>query len=162
MDPQGILRSATTQARKLTRRPRSRRLTFTYDASGVRLHSRTDRMKAAPPSEPLGASPADDTVVAELRDAQGATIYRARIVGALPSDVELFEPDGTIRRERFVPEKGMFTVVVPADRRADRVVVHAGTRVSTDPIDVSDAERIEDRVVLGSFDIAAPRKGDQQ
>lgn len=160
MDPRRMLRSVTNEVRKRTDRPRSRRLTFAYDAEGVRLQRHTDRMKQAPPSQPLDRSPADDAVVAEVRDAAGTAVYRAQINDALPSSAEVFDPDGSIRRERYVPERGMFTVVVPIDRRSDHVVVDAGPAVATEPLDVSSAERVGQRIVLGRFGLTAPPEGD--
>ncbi len=157
MDPLKSVRQAIGARRRRDDGPQSRRLTFAYDEQGVRLVRHADRAKPAPSSDSLDGVPHERTVVAEVRSANGEAIYRRSIPGALPTDVELFEPDGSMRREPLVMKQGVFTVVVPLTDVADHVVVDAGPQVAIPQFEVSaDAKQRNDRVLLGRFPLEAP------
>ena len=163
MDPLKSVRRAVGSVRRRNDGPRSRRLTFAYDERGIRLVRHTDRAKPAPPTDSLEGVPNERAVVAEVRSAGGAAIYRRVIPGALPTDVELFEPDGSMRREPFTLEKGVFTVVVPLDDAADHVVVDAGPEVPIPQFEVSpDARQTNERVQLGRFPLEASAAQDDR
>lgn len=160
MDPREQIRRATDTVRKRTGRPRSRRLTFAFDERGVRLHRSTDRLKAAPVTDPLGEIAHVETVVAEVRTANGETIYRKQIPNAFPADAEIFDPDGTMHREPVEIRRGVFTVIVPIDRRADHVLVDAGPLVRITQFEVAGRDdRPNERIPLGRFPLEAQRTG---
>jgi hypothetical protein len=119
--------------------PRSIRLTYAYDESGVRIIDRTPVTKPVPPSvedrpaftpTARGAEPAlpSHAVVAELRSGYDATTYRQIVENAIPNDVEVFEPgvERGARRHPVPLPKGVFTVIVPDDEQAESVVLLAG------------------------------------
>lgn len=121
------------EAGSQARRP-AIRLTFAYDESGVRVIDRTPVDKPVPPSvdSPPAARAADappplprDAVVTELRSQDDATTYRQVVTGAIPRDVEVFDPDleRGVRRHAVPLRAGVFTVIVPDDERAESVVL---------------------------------------
>jgi hypothetical protein len=106
--------------------PRSKRLIFAYDATGVHLTRETTREKPAPRGDELSRPPPPDHLWVEVRDPDGAVVYRRTLVNAIPQDTEVFEPDGRIRSVPHTPDTGVFTVVVPFDTRTVEAVVVAG------------------------------------
>ena len=105
---------------------RSERLTFEWDAAGVRLSRRITREKGAPRGDDLERPPRPDSLWIEVRDAGGTVQYRRGLRDAINQRAEVFEPDGTIQSVPYAPETGVFTVVVPVDRRAREAVILAG------------------------------------
>jgi hypothetical protein len=109
---------------------RAIRLTVAYDETGVRVIDRTPVEKPVPPqslSFDLAALPAH-AVVAELRGAGDATVYRQIVEQALPETTEVFE-QGVERgmwRHPVPQTKGVFTLIVPDDAAAESVVLLAG------------------------------------
>ena len=112
-------------------RPRedSLRLTFQYDSSGIRLIRRTRRGKPAPRSDPGGRPAAADRIFLELRSRDGRTTYRQILRDPIPQSAEVFEPDGTIRSVPVRRPSGVFSVVIPSERRNDHLVILAGPAV---------------------------------
>lgn len=153
-------RQLANVVRRRAGRPRSRRLTFAYDEQGVRLVSHADRMKPAPPSDHLDAEPGRATIVAELRSRDDALVYRRTIPEAIPRGVEVFSPDGSIRRvDRALPS-GSFSVVVPLERRAGSVVLVAGPGVPIERLGARpDDARAGRRTILGRFPLVADDAG---
>jgi hypothetical protein len=106
---------------------RSERLTFEWDAAGVRLRRRITREKPAPRGDDLDTAPRPEGVWIEVRGAGGEVVYRRALRDAIPQHAEVFEPGGRIRAIPFAPETGVFTVVVPLGRQAgQQAVVVAG------------------------------------
>jgi hypothetical protein len=105
---------------------RSKRLTFTYDASGVRLTRETIREKPAPRGDDLRRAPRPDRLWVEVRGSTGAVLYRQTVADAIPQHAEVFEPDGRIRSVPYTPDTGVFSVIVPFDDRTEEAVVVAG------------------------------------
>lgn len=103
--------------------PPAVRLTFAYDASGVRLLSRTPVSKPAPPSERLEGPPAAAHVSVELRTSDDTPTYRQGLPAAIPATVEV--PGGARGLKRVPNEmtEGAFATVVPADDAAVDVVL---------------------------------------
>ena len=113
---------------------RAVRLTFAYEPSGMRLIDRTALGKPAGPGDDPGAPWPDQAIGAELRTAdQRATFRRLLPAGAIPADVEVFDPaiPGGVRRQPAPPPSGVFTVVVPDDGDATEVVLMAGPAAAT-------------------------------
>ena len=133
------IRAMSDPVRHWLRRPRSLRLTFAFDASGLRLIDRTPRMKPAPPSDKIDAAPGREAIVAELRSASGAIVYRKRLHHPIPQDVEVFDPETEPHREPVAPAKGSFSVVVPSMARAVEVIIDVGPGLSL--IQFADARR---------------------
>ena len=105
---------------------RSERLTFEWDAQGVRLTRRIVREKPAPRGDDLGKPPRPDSLWVEVRRGNGDVVYRRGLRDAITQHAELFEPDGRIRAVPWAPETGVFTVVVPLEPRSESVAVVAG------------------------------------
>jgi hypothetical protein len=105
---------------------RSTRLTFRYDETGVHLTRRTRRPKGAPRGDDLERAPTPDRIWAEVRDGRGRPLYRVTLRDPLRQTAEVFSPEGRATRVPSAPSRGVFTFVVPDDRRASLVVVVAG------------------------------------
>ncbi|HEX2222392.1 MAG TPA: hypothetical protein VHK06_07685 [Candidatus Limnocylindria bacterium] len=104
---------------------RATRLTFAYDASGIRLIDRQPISRPAPPADEAPAQLTASDIVAELRTAADAATYRRVLPQAIRRDVEVFDPalPGGVRRDPSPPAAGVFTVIVPEDPAADEVVL---------------------------------------
>lgn len=152
-----LFRGISDAVRKRLLLPRSIRFTFAYDEAGIRLIDRTSRMKPPPPSDRLDAPLRPDTIVAELRIASGAVLYRKLLRDPIPQDVEVFSPDASSRRLAMAPARGSFSVVVPSVRRAEEVVIEAGPAVVLQQFAAARPEQAQDRYVLGRFRF---RRGD--
>jgi hypothetical protein len=110
---------------------RAVRLTFAYDASGVRLIDRQLIEKhVPPPDEEQVTSPG--AVSMELLAPDGSVRFRRNIPEAIPQDVEVFEPevDHGVRRRPGPPPSGVFTVIVPDDDEATEVALLAGEQAA--------------------------------
>ena len=105
---------------------RSERLTFEWDAQGVRLTRRITREKPAPRGDDLEKPPRPDSLWVEVRRGDGDVVYRRGLRDAITQYAELFEPDGRIRAVPYAPETGVFTVVVPLGEQAETVAIVAG------------------------------------
>lgn len=151
---------AVDAVRHLLRRPRSIRLTFRFDDSGIRIIDRTPRLKPARVSEPLATPPHPAKIIAEVRSPQGAPVFRATLNDPIPQSVEIFEPDGRPQRVASVRSTGVFSVVVPVDRRADHIVIEAGenVRLAQEPFALL-PEAESRRRVLGRFPLRKGRWG---
>lgn len=111
------------------------RLTFAYDASGIRLIDRTEVHKPAGPADEAPAPGAAASVRAELRTAADRTVFRRELPPeALPTDAEVFDPaaEGGVRRDPTPLPSGVFTVVVPVDDDAEEVVLVADRGLAPD------------------------------
>ena len=147
-----VIRRATDAVRRQTGRPRSVRLTFSYSEDGIRLIARTRRLKPAPPSDPLDRGKAPTMIVADLRRADGRTVYRKRLRRAIAQDVEVFDPDGGIRRVSSAPARGTFSVIVPAGLGAE-LVIDAGPEAPLGPLSARRTDRQTGRATLGRFSV---------
>ena len=124
-----VTHRVTTAIRRQVRRPRSVRLTFAFDESGLRLIDRTPRMKPAAPSDSITTEIPADAILLELQSQNDEVLYRKRLRDPIPQDVEVFDPDGGPERVAQPPRRGSFSVTVPTDRRARQVVIQAGAAV---------------------------------
>lgn len=144
-------RQLSDEVRRRAGRPRSLRLTFAYDSSGLTLVSHAKRLKPAPPSDPLDQPVSPGGVVAELHTSQGERVYRQRLPAAFPSSVEVPDPDLGMRRATARPERGTLSVVVPVRRHARQVVVVAGPDVEGIPFEPGEPPTADRPRVLGRF-----------
>lgn len=107
--------------------PASLRLTFTYDADGVRLSSRQRVTMLAPPDDSPRTFAARAGWWVELRDAEGHGVYRQVLIDPMPSTWEVHTPLAG-GRPTVVPaavgESGVFQAVVPDLPEAEDVVLH--------------------------------------
>src|SRR3712207_4713291 len=92
--------------------PRSIRLTFAFDATGVRLVRRTPRDKPALPGDDVARPAHPSRVVAEVRTADGRTAFRRTMDAGFGRRVEVFAPDGLIRTVAAPRDSGVFSIVV--------------------------------------------------
>lgn len=146
------VRKATDEARQRAQLPRSRRLTFVYDAEGLRLVSHANRMKPAPPSDAVDEPVPARSVVAELRSGRGEVLYRKRIPRAFPTEAEVPEPDGSMRRVSYQPTHGTMSVIVPVRGKGTRVAVIAGSDTPIDAVQPeARAARPSEPALLGLF-----------
>jgi hypothetical protein len=146
------VRRASDAIRRRVRRPRARRLTFAYNESGLNLVSHADRLKPAPPSDRIDQPTDPRSVVAELHALTGEVVYRRRIPGAFPTDVEVPDPAGRMHRAPARRSSGTLSVIVPIRRKASHVVIAAGPQVSGIPFDTGQAPvAAGGAVLLGSF-----------
>ena len=105
--------------------PTAWRVTFEYDATGVRLLSQQRvSMITAPDDSDLTFAARTGSWV-ELRDAKGHGMYRQILHDPLRFDYEAFSPhEGVTPRRVDAPERsGSFQAVVPALSGATRVVL---------------------------------------
>jgi hypothetical protein len=112
---------------------RSTRFTVEYGESGFRLTRRAERPKGAPIGDPLDRAPSPDRIWIEARDSSGRPIYRTTLRDPVRQTVEVFDPAGHIARVPRARRSGVFTFVVPDDRRIDAIVVIAGPGASIGP-----------------------------
>lgn len=108
---------------------RSIRLTFRYDADGLRLAARTPRRSPPPPSQPVDPEPPHEAIVLELRSAAGEVRYRSFLVDPIPQTLEVGSGEGGLRRVVHAPPSGSFSAVVPPPQGGALVVVSAGPAV---------------------------------
>lgn len=144
-------RQLSDEVRRRAGRPRSLRLTFAYDSSGLRLVSHAKRLKPAPPSDSIDQPVAPGGVAAELHTPRGERVYRQRLPGAFPSSVEVPDPDLGMRRAAVRPERGTLSVVVPVRHNATHVVVIAGPDVVGVPFELGESPAADRPRVLGRF-----------
>ena len=92
---------------------RALRLTFRYDGDKVEMVSSQQVEMILPPSHALEdpESPAAFSFV--VSDAAGRRLYRRMIHPPIQTDVEVFEPDGSIRKAPAVRPSGSFVLLVP-------------------------------------------------
>lgn len=109
--------------------PRSLRLTFRYDADGLRLVARTPRGTPPPPTEPIEAAPPASAIVLELRSPDDQVRYRRFLVDPIPQTLEAGTREGGLRRVEHTRPSGSFTAVVPPPETGAVVVVSAGPAV---------------------------------
>lgn len=108
-----------------TGEPRAWRLTYTFDAQGVRLAAQQQVATTAPPDDgpriPSGAA----GYWVELRDGEGAPLYRQLLSDPFHPVLEAHSPEpGTSPTHVPVREpSGAFQVVVPALPEAAEVVL---------------------------------------
>jgi hypothetical protein len=145
-----FLRRAVDAGRRRTGRPRSIRLTISYDERGLRIIDRTPRMKPAPPGDPITGAASPGAILAEVRRSDGQVVYRRRLVKPIPQDVEVFDPDSGPHRVATPPARGTFSVVVPAVSDAE-VVIDAGPEVHLAQFDVARDAAAPGRRELGRF-----------
>lgn len=112
-------------------RPRgdSLRLIFEYDENGIRLVRRARRGKPAPVGDIADRPVAADKIFLEVRSKDGRASFRRILRDPIPQTTEVFEPDGKITRVPVRQPRGVFTTVIPSDRRADHLVILAGPAV---------------------------------
>lgn len=105
------------------------RLTFAYDESGLRLAGSNRRSKPAPRSDDERGDGPTNAVTAELRAADGTTLFRRVLREPIPQSVEIAGDDGALRRVAVARSRGAFVVVVPDLAAAEEIVVDAGPDV---------------------------------
>jgi hypothetical protein len=103
---------------------RTRRLTFQSSGGEVRLVSDEHLDMICPPSvgEPPEAGRHGGFWV-ELRDDADRLTFFRRLHDPLATSVELYSPDGSIRREFGPPQDTVFEVLVPDDPAATTLVL---------------------------------------
>jgi hypothetical protein len=107
------------------RRPSARRLVFQYEGDDVRLVSTQAVDMVVPPGEPLAGDEAPPRLLAEVRQADGSTLYRKAMGHLLRPDVEVFadDPARSITRAPVDRPSGHFVVVIPEDEAADHLAI---------------------------------------
>src|SRR5689334_23397426 len=99
------------------------RLTFTYDGDSVQLASgRAVEMKV-PPSDPVEGYQGQAGFWAELRDAEGTTIYRRVLHDPMPVYLEVHSPDAQATRASVGSQTGIFEIVIPSPPPGSRLVL---------------------------------------
>lgn len=109
--------------------PRAWRLTYTYDASGIRLVAQQRVATLAPPDDSELTERGRAGYWVEIRDAAGEALYRQVITTPFRTMVEAHSPDPG-RTPVHVPAsrpEGAFQVVVPDLPEAHEVVLHGLT-----------------------------------
>jgi hypothetical protein len=91
------------------------RLTFEYDGDDVRVVSRERVEMLAPPDDEELLSQGDAGYWVEVRDDDGAVLYRQVLHDPIRTDVEVFpeDPSQPIERVALEHPQGVFQVVVP-------------------------------------------------
>lgn len=110
--------------------PASWRLTFTYDADGVRLYARQRVAMLAPPDDSPRTLAARAGSWVELRDADGHGVYRQILNDPMPTTFEAHSPLAGAHPTRVpapADDSGVFQVVVPDVAEAQDVVLHGLT-----------------------------------
>jgi hypothetical protein len=98
------------------------RLTIAYNGDNFRLLERRWVRMITPPTAGSARSAGRDVGRwLEVRDARGKVLYHRDIDRLVGAEVEVFEPDGSIRHFSGPPREGQFEVVVP-DYPAARAV----------------------------------------
>jgi hypothetical protein len=105
----------------------ARRLIFEYEGDDVRLVSTQAVDMVVPPGESLAGDEAPPGVLAEVRQADGTTLYRQAVGHLLRSDVEVFSDDPTrsIARAPVDRPSGTFALLIPEDEAADHLAIVA-------------------------------------
>jgi hypothetical protein len=119
-------------------RPSAVRLIFEYEGDDVRLVSSQAVDMVVPPGDPVAADTTPPGVLAEVRQADGTTLYRKSVGQLLRSDVEVFsdDPARSITRAPVDRPSGTFVLVIPDDEAADHLALvanspEAGARMAT-------------------------------
>lgn len=124
-------RSASSDRRRAeppgSSQPRaSWRLTIEHDGNHFRLLERRWVRMIMPPVADLPRNAGLDVGRwLELHDARGKVLYRRDINRLVGAEVEVFEPDGSIRHFSGPPGQGQFEVVVPDYPEASAICVLA-------------------------------------
>ena len=103
------------------RRPGVVRLVFEYEGDDVRLLSRRRVDMLAPPSDTLKGHERQQGFWAEVRSADGSTLYRHVMPDPVRRDVEVFsnDPEQSISRVPVDRPVGVFTLLVPETKGAE-------------------------------------------
>lgn len=134
------------------------RLTFAYDASGIRLIDRTPVDKRVPPSEDPASAPSHEAVSAELRTAGDRPTFRVQLSPYdIPQSTEVFDPeaDHGVYRIPVAPREGAFSIIVPDDDAAQDVVLLGGPTTTRPGFADAPARASGPPQVLGRFSLRA-------
>jgi hypothetical protein len=104
--------------------PSAWRLTYEYDADGVRLVEQEQVAMVAPPDDSDLTLNARSGYWVEVRDARGHGLYRQVIYDPIRTEYEVHSPDVSSRNVKAKTVAGIFEVVVPALPNAHDVVLH--------------------------------------
>lgn len=101
------------------------RFLFEYEGDNVRLLSTRRINKLAPTSDPLEGYEGQQGFWAEVRSADGSTLYRQVMPDPMRRDVEVFsdDPEQSINRVPVDQPTGVFTVVVPETEGAEHLAL---------------------------------------
>lgn len=110
--------------------PSSWRVTFEYDAQGVRIVAQQRVAMLAPPDDAELVERGDAGYWVEVRDAEGRTLYRQVLATPLQHEYEVFspEPGEGIRRVAAEEPAGVFQAVVPDIEGAHEIVLRGRPR----------------------------------
>ncbi len=116
--------------------PGAWRVTFEYDAAGVRIVAQQRVTMVAPPDDAELVERGDAGYWVEVRDANGETLYRQVLSTPLRHEYEVFSPDPAegIRRVAAEDPAGVFQAVVPDVEGAHEIVLRG--RPSPDEVAV--------------------------
>ncbi len=103
--------------------PGALRLTFRYDGDHVELVSSQRVEMLLPPSHQLDLPKPQAGFSFEVRDSGGKALYRRVIHPPIRTSVEVFEEDGSIRREPVDKPSGIFVLLVPELDQGDSLVL---------------------------------------
>jgi hypothetical protein len=153
----GIRRKLSRLRARARRRPRSLRYTLAYDEEGVRLLRRTPRTRTARPADDERRAARELAVTAELRDAEGRTLFRRVLEDPFPHALDF--PTGEGYQSAEGPESGVITFVAPYDERYRELVVLGGSAVSPRQRAFREARELEgERTVLARLGAQAPAR----
>jgi hypothetical protein len=138
--------------------PRGVRLTFSYDAEGVRLHSSNPVNKQPRADEDPLPAPGSGAVVAEVRTSGGHVTYRTVVPRAMPATIEVVGGPRGFELVPNVSNAGAFTVTVPLDAPGSEVVLLGRpSETALRAREASGRGAGEDLVELGRFPLAKAR-----
>jgi hypothetical protein len=117
------------------------RVTFEYQGTQVRRIGQQRIAMTAPPSHEIEGHEGEVGFWYELRDTNDKTVYRRLMQSPIQTSVEVFAPDGTIKRQPVLDPKGVFQVVVPEIDGAANLVLMGTQQPPPTPIGSVAAER---------------------
>jgi hypothetical protein len=102
------------------------RLVFSYEGDRVELIAQQPLETITQPSDEIDDAPQRSGFWFQLEDAAGAALYQRVAQNPIRPDREIFSPEGeTVGRVPDVERKGVFTIVVPDVKGAERVTLQS-------------------------------------